>query len=800
MRYKQRGLVAALALASAWSSAAEIALEEIIVTANRRETNLMETPVAVTAFDSQTREQLGIFTRLDLEARTPSLTTTFNKVSIRGVGRPNNALGSDPGVGIYWDGVYRTENGVFSYADYLDIERIEVLRGPQGTLYGRNSVGGAVKFISKKPQAEWGGELVAEVGNYETAKLQGLVSGPVTERLSILAAASQIQNDGYIENDFTGKDYGERDQTYGTFALRHQTTDNWATDIKLWGFEYDFLPNPGVLLEPFSRDLVQQVQDVDTGETLSLPGMFARQNFANMHQGLANENPGSRDPDKMFLDRDPLQKGDVWGLNVASEYSADTFTLRYIGGYSDYDYNYAIDADHSVTANSGIDWTQLTLSGIPVSNFTGYGITPADMQYRVDQMVDFYSHELQYVSNWDGAFNLIGGLYYYRSDEEQIVSYREFGEELMETYRFLGGLISGPVSDEGYLYRGQANLKTTSAAVYGQLDWALSERTNLTLGLRYSVDEKDGGDNTFVQFVGDPLDPTVFREEDDDWSQTTWRIGVDHIVADDHFLYGFIATGYRSGGFNFQKPTASPEVDQVDPEELISYEIGYKGSYLDGRGNVGLAAYFYDYQDIQVLRDEVINGVGLKTFENAEDAEAYGLEIEGQVLLTANLLLSGTYSWNHTEYLDFESFDSNACSIGPLAEGRSLDPLCTEPQDLAGNQFPLSPEHKGTVNLVYSWDLWGLAWSATGSYLYTGDSWSSQYNNRDYDYIDSYDRWDARLAMGAKDGTWQLVAWGSNLGDEREVRERERPSTVTHSALERVTVPRTYGLRLHYNF
>ena len=151
------------------------------------------------------------------------------------------------------------------------------------------------------------------------------------------------------------------------------------------------------------------------------------------------------------------------------------------------------------------------------------------------------------------------------------------------------------MSDDNYLYRGDAHVDTTSYASYGQLKWDWTEKTALTAGLRYSYDEKKGGDNTFVQFVGDPDDPTVFRTQEDNWDKWTWRLGVDHFLTQEHFLYGFIATGYRSGGFNFQKPTASPLVDVVKPEEILSYEVGYKGAMLENRLNLASSVYYYDY-------------------------------------------------------------------------------------------------------------------------------------------------------------------------------------------------------------
>ena len=238
-----------------------------------------------------------------------------------------------------------------------------------------------------------------------------------------------------------------------------------------------------------------------------------------------------------------------------------------------------------------------------------------------------------------------------------------------------------------------------------------AEQTVLTAGLRYSYDEKKGGDNTFVQFVGDPSDPTVYRTKEDDWDKWTWRLGVDHFLTQDHFLYGFIATGYRSGGFNFQKPTASPEVDVVKPEEILSYEIGYKGAMLERRLNLSSSVYYYDYQDLQVIKQDVVEGIGLNTFVNADKARAMGVELEAQALPVPDVMLSGTWSYNNTEYDEFFTKDANACTLGPLAQGNGQAPLCQDEQDLKGNEFALTPENKVSLNATYFWAMYGLDWS-----------------------------------------------------------------------------------------
>lgn len=780
--------------------AERLSLEEIIVTATKRETSLLETAGSISAFDGEAFDLLGIEGSADLTARTPSLQIGTFRVTIRGIGRPNLAVGSEPGIGIYWDGVYNTENGVFNYSRYMDIERIEVLRGPQGTLYGRNSIGGAISFISKTPQDEWSTRVAGEMSNYNGRLLQGYTSGPLTEKLGVLAGVSKYEREGFQDNTFNGKDYGQDDTLYGTFGFQHDTTENWTTNLKVIGVDRGYRNNNGYIIEPFERDLIPIVNDVDTGEQLNFPGMFPAQNFVNMRQALAVENPAVENEDRVRVDRDPNLLNNRWAAFLTSEYSGENYSIKYTGGYSKYWFELMQDADASVASDSGIDWRNYEFLGTTVDVLTGQTITPADMTYEVNQEAQFSSHELQYTSDWDGDLQLLAGLYYYHSNEEQVVIFREHNDDLMEVYAFFGSLIDGPVSDNNFLYRGEANVDTRSYATYGQLTWDATQSTKLSAGLRFSYDEKKGNDNTFVQFVGDPTDPTVFRAEEDDWDEVTWRLGVDHTLSDNHFLYGFIATGYRSGGFNFQKPTASDQVDVVEPESLISYEVGYKGSFMDNRATAEVSAYYYDYEDLQVIKRDVVEGIGLNTFVNADEAAAWGLEFAGSAFVGDHVLLSGTYSWNDSEYKEFLSTDANACQSGPLREGRSQDPLCTDPQDLAGNQFPTMPEHKVSANVTFLWKIAELDWTFTTSYLYTDESWADAFNNPELDRIDSFDEWNLRLAVSDADRVWRAEAFVRNLEDDREVVGRGRPSTVTGNAGVDLQNPRVMGVNLEYNF
>ena len=198
MNLNRKKILVAVMAATGWASSAanaQMVLEEVIVVANRVESNLMETATAVTAFDSGMRDQLGIENAQDISARTPSLTIAPSRISIRGIGRPTVALGSDPGVGLYWDGVYNTENDVFSYSNFLDIDRIEVLRGPQGTLFGRNASAGLISIITAKPRFETVVSGALTFGNYDYRRAELSATGGLSDTV---AARIDAGNSGHL--------------------------------------------------------------------------------------------------------------------------------------------------------------------------------------------------------------------------------------------------------------------------------------------------------------------------------------------------------------------------------------------------------------------------------------------------------------------------------------------------------------------------------------------------------------------------------------------------------------------------
>jgi iron complex outermembrane receptor protein len=471
-----------------------------------------------------------------------------------------------------------------------------------------------------------------------------------------------------------------------------------------------------------------------------------------------------------------------------------------------------------------------TLVGIPGGVYlpnplTGAPITLAsDMTASVIQSGEFTSHELQMVSNYDGALNFIAGVYYFNSEESQYSDFVERGFGLMQgdviaanyggfppefglpgdsgtflgfpgfqpgLYQFYSSLIGAPFEatangDGGFLYYGQNELETTATALYGQLEYQVNDELTLTAGLRYSNDEKTGADDVFA-YLSVPKNQHLV---DDSWNKVTWRLQADWNVDKDTFVYGYISTGYRSGGFNLGAATAAP-VDVVDPEELTAFEVGYKKSLYDNNVNLSLAAYYYDYADLQVLSTVTEGGVTTAAFDNAAEATVMGFEAELQAWLTSDLRVMATYSYTNSEYDDYTAIDSTACAI--LGE--------CDIQDLSGNQLNMAPENKFSVSASQFFELDNLGTVLlTAGYSYVGEQYSRSFNRSDWDQVDSYNRIDARLSWTSESEAFEVAAFVRNAADERDILRYTTPSTVTRLQNVELSDPISYGLQVRYSF
>ena len=456
---------------------------------------------------------------------------------------------------------------------------------------------------------------------------------------------------------------------------------------------------------------------------------------------------------------------------------------------------------------------------------TGAPITLAsDMTASVFQTSEATSHELQITSDFERQTNFIAGIYYYNSKESQYSDFVERGVGLMQgdpiaatygtlpaelglptdsgtfigvpglqlgLYQFYSALIGAPFQatsngDGGFLYYGQNNLETTSMAAYGQLEYAVNDDLTLTAGLRYSDEEKEGRDDVFA-YLSTPKNQHVVS---DSWNKLTWRLQADWEVDSDTFVYGYIATGFRSGGFNLGAATIQ-EVDVVAPEELTAYEVGYKKSLMNGKTNLSLAAFYYDYTDLQVLSAVSEGGVTTAAFDNAAEATVMGLEAELQTLITDDLIVTASYSFINSEYDSYSAVDSIACAV--LGE--------CDVQDLSGNALNMSPDNKLSLAATQFLDLDGAgSLSLTAAYSYVGEQFSRPFNRGDWDTVDSYDRIDARLTWLSPEEAFEVSAFVRNAGDARDILRLDPVSTVSHMQNAELSDPIAYGVQVKYSF
>jgi iron complex outermembrane receptor protein len=804
-------------------------IDVIEITSTKRVTSLMETGQAVSAFSEESMAQMNIDGSQDLVQYSPSLIISSSRISIRGVGRPNTALGSDPGVGIYIDGVYNTENGIFDYCNFCDIDRIEVLRGPQGTLYGRNAVGGAINVISKEPEREWGGYVNLEMGNDGHLVTQGQVTGPLGETFSAIATVSKMERDALQEN--LAADVGDLDnrvRTYYSATLKADWTENFTSTLRYMNYDRSENPSPGYLADAYPTDFV------NLGEG-PLPGIFTGSNALNHVSGYTIANPAVNDINQTNVDTLGQQDVETQRTTFISTLTLDDLEFKYTYGDNKFTYDSIADGDVSNAAFGGMNFSEMfrqitTLVGIPGGVYlpnplTGQPITLAsDMTASVKQSGEFTSHELQVVSNYDGGLNFIAGLFYFNSEESQYSDFVERGFGLMQgdaiaanyggfppelglpadsgtflgfpgfqpgLYQFYSSLIGAPFEatangDGGFLYYGQNELETTASAVYGQLEYQVNDALALTAGLRYSNDEKIGGDDVFTYLSV----PKSQRTVEDSWSKVTWRLQADWNVDKDTFVYGYISTGFRSGGFNLGAATLTP-VDVVDPEELTAYEIGYKKSLFENNVNLSLAAFYYDYADLQVLAEVTEGGVTTAAFDNAAEATVMGLEAELQAWLTSDLRIMATYSYINSEYDNYTAVDSTACAI--LGE--------CDVQDLSGNQLNMAPETKFSLSASQFFELDEMGTVLlTAGYSYVGEQYSRAFNRSDWDLVDGYDRIDARLSWTSQSEAFEVAAFVRNAADERDVLRYTTPSTVTRLQNAELSDPISYALQVRYSF
>lgn len=593
-------------------------LEEVIVTARKREEGAQDVPLSISAFNSNQIEALKIRDLTGLKIGMPNValedlgtTRGTANFTIRGIGINSSIPGIDPTVGVFQNGVYLGVNSGIIF-DVFDLESIEVLRGPQGTLFGRNVTGGAILMNTKKPGDELDATLRYALDTGKDGGLNayymGAIGGPVTDTIGARLVGYYNDDEGKWENQFNGEDFGEMEQKMARGTLTWEPGER--TDISLV-YEYSETDGDG----PAS-----QTHTNGSG----VPGAFA--NFKRDSFDFSIDEEGFQETETNFL---------VATLNQGIDFGDGTITAIY--GWRDYE----------GTALSDIDAQPVWLFHAP--------------SWLEAEQTTF---ELRYNGLFGDKANVTTGLFYFDND----INYHERRE--------LVGIATGGVAP-GAQFDGGGLFDTESYSFFAQVDYDLTDSWTLTAGVNYSSEEKEVEIASLSADIGVECNivtgPACAYDFVDDESWDNWapKLGATYNLSDSSRLYGHWTVGYRSGGYNLRNTSFDPadSPGPFDEEEVNNFEIGYKSTHSWGRLN---AAAFYTTIDDQQREINLPGPIGvIQLVRNTADTNIYGFEVDGTFSLTDNLLAIASVGYVKAEY-DSVKFDLNGDGV---VDGRdeSLD-------------------------------------------------------------------------------------------------------------------------------
>jgi iron complex outermembrane receptor protein len=747
-------------LAQAQSSGADQLLEEIVVTARRREESLQDAPIAISAYTGDSLAYRGV-TRLDqVEKFVPSLTLQNNPsfggasnsaaIYLRGVGQKEFLPTTEPGVGLYVDGVY-VARSVGAILDLIDVEQLEVLRGPQGTLFGRNTIGGAVSITTVKPGigGDFGGKVAGAYGTDDRINLKAALDIPLGDTMAARVSAASFEQDGYVDR-VDGTDLGNDDTVTARAALAWEPSDRWRVDFS---FDYTSDDENGPPLELIAIDFtdLSQLEGVvlappppmafihNVTAGAMAPGVPCAAEDPAGNNLLPFPNPNTQSPncyDNRYLRGNGKNAGtspafsetDIYGLslNVAYELS-ESLTFKSITGWRDLDSEFARDGDHSphriATFFDDLEQTQV-------------------------------SQELQLLGN-HGNLNWILGAYYFQEDGDN------------------ENILDFTVSN----FRSGGEFDNEAWAVFAQATYDISEDWHLTLGGRYTDETKKFKPDQIIfnnYFAGisevvPPDNPLAkldapflqagsrilpFIEKQIDIDEFTPMASLSWDVSDEVMLYASYSEGFKSGGFTqrvfppivpgFTAPPGTPDIDLIptyEPEFVEVYELGLKSTLWDGRLRLNGAIFHTDYDDLQV---QVFNSVAPVT-ENIGSAEIDGVELELQAVPGNGWLIDASFSWLDAEY---DEIDTQLTLIG---------------EDFS---FERVPEYSGSLGISkeFSLDEWGTL-VIRGDMSYRDDTYNDAFNTAVLE-TDSYTLYDASIRWTNTEENLSVIVSGINLDDE----------------------------------
>ena len=793
--------VTALALAlSPLAVHAQPMLEEVIVTAQKRAESLQDVPISVSAMSGEKINNTGITNLQELTLYIPNVNINQGQAQpnlyIRGVGSGTNA-GFEQSVGMYIDGIYSGRGALAAVPLTMDLERVEVLKGPQGILFGKNTIGGAINITTARPSFENEGMVEALYSDdHGEQQYNVMLNGGITDRLAGRLAVRYDAMDGWWDNKALNTEGPDRDNWYGRASLLFDATDNLEVIAK---YEYGDFQTDGQPLVVYQSDQPQNFLGQDVFPVID-------------------------DEDKAAFDIQDTSdvRTDVGALTL--NWDIDFATLTSISAYSSYERKTQTNSD--------------------------FAATPA-LHRELDEDFEQWSQEIRLVSPGGETLDWIVGAYYEYSELEvsRLTTSTDFalaGPLAVQPLVALEGITPVP---------SQFDQDTEAFAAFAQLTYSLTDRVRVTGGLRYNDETKDL-DKSFVSQVGarasdtGPAANTIVRGRprdnaiisdlrshnwqglDRDKDKWTWSLNTQWDATDEAMLYASVSTGFKSGGFdeaysgageivrltdniftgepNGQTmPGEESSILEYDDETVLAYEVGAKMGLLDGAAELNIAVFRSEYDDLQTsaLVGDVFR------VSNAGEAITQGVEIDGRWAITERLTLGGSIAYLDATYDDFKGgpctipqgtlpLDNPGC-IGPDGENLTepLTPFNPGAQDLTDEDLLFSPEWSSNLNVeyIYPFDN-GLELITSVDMNYSDEFFSAQDQDPNTKH-DSYTTWNARIALSGDNDTWSVAIIGKNLTDETTWAWRnDVPLTASNSYFAVTERPRSIAIQARYRF
>ena len=783
-------------------------IDEIIVTAQRREENLQDVPISVSAFGAKQIEEKGLTDVSRLEGLVPGFTFGRSgadaRPAIRGVRTESVDVNADTTIGLFVDGIYQSRSSQATLG-FVDLERVEVQRGPQGTLYGRNTFGGNMSVTSAQPDlTDYFGGADLTIGDNSQVRVTGFINAALSDTVGLRVAAAYEKSNGWVKNiNPAGGNLFDDDNKYVRGTLKLQPTEN-LTAV----FKFDYARRGGNGGSAFGYKLVGSYFHVPSNQQLFNATPVILNTRGGNRDGIIDAPLPTDQGIPLFAAGNPYRINNDYrgsldlrntGLAANIAYDFGGVTFKSITGYSDFKTTRTQDTDFS-------------------SSQIG-----ADYQFTSAKTL---SQELQLVSNGSGPLEYVVGAYYFKDKLNGTFINQQF-------IQVVPGDTRPPAVRQGNGFYQEFRAETESLAAYAQASFAISEKLKVTGGIRYTRDKKDfqfanaievlpfvggaplataitlrtgnipatsfgvQGAATNCTYVTVPLPQPGFRCLPADttrfvgatfntatFKKATWRVGLDYQLADDSLLYASASTGFSSGGFNGSQAAAALGRSTFEPQTVTAFEIGSKNRFADNSIQLNVAGFYNRYSSLQEQRQIPVGNTTLSIIENSGKARSFGAELEAIWKPVDALTLNASFAYLNAEYTKYDQVAApfgtsilvtdataltptivNGVTIAPAGQRRLFavgyncglipgtggagQPGAAFGCDLKGNKIAHSPEYSGSVSAQYDIDLGSAGKLSPYAQLNYSASFFGQAINSVLDRQKAFTKLDLRL-------TWEL--------------------------------------------